>query len=508
MSFEAPNPELKDYLEDQIKFSKRKFQIASMDELAKQVSNSKIIYLGDFHTFDQNIRNVLRIVKLLISGNKKCILGLEMVSHEHQLFIDAYLEHHITELEFLELINYHDSWRFPWTHYKEIFELAKGHQIKIIGLNTSGSLKERDKFAAELLEKTHQDFPKMNLLVLYGELHISKDKIPALMQKKLPEANYTIIHQNLDEVYWKLIKQEIEEGIVSFTPNEYCIVSAPPWVKYESMIYWYENLIDDPDFDIHEYIIENGAKIFIDDTKENFYHIGQQLINHLNLDIDPDGLEDFNLYDHTNLDFVEEKLESILKPSLLKFYRYLISTNQSFRLPKGHTFYCSSYSMNRISYLAGIHIFHHFVFDGHDEKTLEIINSRSNVNKFILFCYEAMYGHFFSKVINPHRKCDMYLDLEEIAEEDSNEFFAMKILDSSDIATALTQKKLNTIYEISLFVGHILGEYLYLAVNNKDNKIELKTILEISSVTKKNFHKLKDYLLNNKVYKKHVKRYF
>ena len=28
------------------------------------------------------------------------------------------------------------------------------------------------------------------------------------------------------------------------------------------MIYWYENLCDDPDFDIHEYIIENGKKIF------------------------------------------------------------------------------------------------------------------------------------------------------------------------------------------------------------------------------------------------------
>ena len=54
----------------------------------------------------------------------------------------------------------------------------------------------------------------------------------------------------------------VKQGIVSFSQNEFCIVSAPPWVKYESMVYWYENLCDDPDFDIHEYIIENGKKIF------------------------------------------------------------------------------------------------------------------------------------------------------------------------------------------------------------------------------------------------------
>ena len=156
--------ELKAYQKDQENFSLREFQASNIDELLNSVSNSKTIYLGDFHTFDQNIRNVLRILKVLINKSNDCIVALEMVDARYQFYIDTYLEGHITDLEFLESIDYHDSWRFPWTHYKLIFELAKEHNIKIIGLNTAGTLSERDKFAAGLIQRTHKSYPGFILL--------------------------------------------------------------------------------------------------------------------------------------------------------------------------------------------------------------------------------------------------------------------------------------------------------------------------------------------------------
>ncbi len=280
-SFEAENSELNKYLKDQIKYSKRDFKISKMEELNQSVLKSNIVYLGDFHTFDQNIRNVLRIVKYIVSQNTECILSLEMVASHHQFYIDAYIEGHLTDLEFLDCINYHSSWRFPWTHYKLIFELAKTYKLKVVALNTEGSLKERDVFASDLLMQTHKDHPEAKLIVFYGELHITKNKIPKLVEERCPHLKSTVIHQNLDEVYWKLIKKDLEQGIISFSQDEFCIVSAPPWIKYESMIYWYENLCDDPDFDIHEYIIENGAKTFSDDTKENFLGICNEFIYYL-----------------------------------------------------------------------------------------------------------------------------------------------------------------------------------------------------------------------------------
>lgn len=509
MSYESTNLELNDYLNDQIKYSKRKFKITEMDSLADRVLKSDIIYLGDFHTFDQNIRNVLRIVKIIITEKSDCILALEMVSHKHQMYIDAYLEHHITDLEFLELINYHSSWRFPWTHYRLIFELAKKHKLKVIALNTEGSLHERDVFASKLLKATHLENPDSPLLVLYGELHITKNKIPALLKAECSKLDHTIIHQNLDEVYWKMSKEDIEQGIVSFSKNEYCIISAPPWIKYESMIYWYENLIDDPDFDIHEYIIENGAKIFVDDTKENFLHICSELITHLDLDLTTENLEDFNLYDHTHLGYIEDSLEEKLQPKLLRFYKYLISTNKSFRFPQKNTFYCSSYSMNRISYLAGIHIFHYYLQESRIFSN-KILNSKNMTQKFILFCYEAMFGYFFSKIINPHRKCEMYQDLENAPTNLEASQFSILVLDSSekDLSSIISGKKISLLYESSLLVGHILGEYLYLKANSIENKIDLKENYLSLTIERGAFYKLKETLLEEKSYRKHTKRYF
>ena len=530
LSFEAPNLELEKYLHDQIELSKRKFNKTVMESLNKQILDSDIVYLGDFHTFDQNVRNVLRIVKMFLSRNTQCILGLEMVAKQHQFYIDAYLQKHLTDLEFLELINYNNSWRFPWTHYKLIFELARDFNIQIVALNTEGSLQKRDVFAANLLTETHQENPGSTLIVLYGELHICKDKIPSLMKARCPNLLHTIIHQNLDEVYWQLIKEGHEVGIVKFSPEEYCIISAPPWIKYESMIYWYENLCDDPDFDIHEYIIENGAKIFIDETNDNFFHICRELSIHLNLNISDDNLEDFSLYDHTQLDFVEESLKefsnSKVDQDIYNFYDYLISTNKSFRFPNSNKFYCSSYSMNRISYLAGIHILHNNL-QQQSITTELVLNGKSICEKFTLYVYESLYGYFFSKVINPHRKCEMYLDLMLQSEQSHQKHLAIQLLDSSDIAANLEGESLPDIYEAALLVGHILGEYFYLNLNHlkkpKDIvlaeasigptfstliNLDLAQELNDTRLSQEYFYTLRERLFKNNKIKEHSKRYF
>lgn len=513
LSFEEFNEELSTYLKDQIKYSKRKFQISHYDKLKTEVMNSDIVYIGDFHTFDQNIRTVLRVIKLIITNKTNCIIGLEMVPAKYQLYINSYLEKHITELEFLELIHYHDSWRFPWTHYKLIFELARESNISVIGLNIEGSLKARDEFAAKKLVEIYEKNPDSIIISLYGELHITPNKIPKLVETQCPDINHLILHQNLDDVYWRLLKKNLEQGIISFNKKEFCIISAPPWIKYESMIYWYENMCEDPDFDIHEYIIENGKKIFSDNTDENFQYICNMLIKHLSLKDIKDEIEDFNLYDHTNLDFVEEKLATTLKPSVFKFYDYLISTNKSFRFPKNSTFYCSSYSMNRISYLAGIHILHIYL-NKNQIDVLSVLNSKSSTQKLILFTLESMCAFFISKIINPHRKCDMYKDLKKklnsgnIKKVDEKILTCvLNILKGKNITTEVTGAKVSQLYEVSLFLGHILGEYLYLHMN-KSNQSFFNHNIKAVSLEKKYFDTLLKNILKNIDFKNHYKRYF
>lgn len=511
--------ELKSYRSDQVRFAKRDFQPSDTEELTQKVMSSDVIFLGDFHTFDQNARNALRVLKVLNQSEKKCIIGLEMIHTQHQICIDAYLEGHLTEFEFLESIYYHNSWRFPWTHYKVIFDMAKANQIKILALNTKGSLKERDLFAAKKLDHILSGATDIQILVMYGELHIAPNKIPERLKELNPACTQMIIHQNLDEVYWKMTQEQLSEKIVRFNESEFCINSAPPWVKYESMIYWYENLDDDPDFDIHEYIIEKGKKVFSDDTHENFLAIAQEMLQTVELEIGADELENFNLLDHTALAYVQDKVNQIDRPTVVNFYKELIATGKSFKLPDDNTFYCSSYSMNRISYLAGIHIFH-LTSQQKGEDSSKCLRKNNREKIFALFALESMYGHFFSKIFNPHRKCDMYWNLAEklkeplMKSESKIHQATIEVLDFKALENALFGLTLFEIYRVGEMVGHIFGEYLYLKASSLEglglglNAVNVKSILFEHSISSADLVKIQTILFEGLDYRKHKKRFF
>ena len=513
-SFEGEvSRELKTYRKDQVKSSKRPFHASNIEELKKGVDDSEIIYLGDFHTFDQNIRNVLRILKVIATNHRQCLIGLEMVDAKYQFCLDAYMQGQLTELEFLESISYHESWRFPWTHYKLIFDLAKEHDIKMIALNTKGNLRERDEFASKALNQALDSNPGAQIVVVYGELHINQDKIPALTKKRRPQIKQTIIHQNLDEVYWTMKGESQEDKIVKFNDREFCINSAPPWVKYESMIYWYENSDNDPDFDIHEYIIENGKKIFNDDTHENFLTISAELASAANIELDEDELENFNLRDHTALEFIEEKIQDLSDKTIANFYNALIATGQSFRIAGENTFYCSSYSMNRISYLAGIHVFHCYMGAKSDDLDKPLA-SRNREHFFALCALESMHAFFFSKIMNPHRKCDMYWNLvseldKELPKSRKTILSAsLQIMDGEDPLKSLFSMSLIDIYQVCQLVGHIFGEYLYVKIFNLGEKLDVsKDFMEVD-LNSKGFGGVRKSLLAGLDYKTHKKRYF
>lgn len=505
--------ELKLYRKDQTTYAERPFAPSTEVELLNSVLNSDVVYIGDYHTFEQNVRGVLRIMRKLHQGDVPYILAVEMIDAKFQNVIDAYHTGFLTDLEFLDAVTYHESWRFPWTHYKLLFDEARKHLSNIYGLNTSGNLIARDKFAAKKIDELMQKYPQHKIIVFYGEYHICENKIPKLLEDRLhKKVPATIIHQNLDEVYWKLIEDSDKQKIVKFNDHEFCINASPPWIKYDSMVYWYENLSEDPEFDIHEYIIEKGIKIFGEDAQDNFFQVVSEMTSTLKISLDEDALQDVNIYDYTSIDYVEEKILEFGTKPLIKFFYSLLHTGQSFRLPNGPYFYCSSYSMNRLSYLAGIHIYHAINSTNLDP---EVIFSKSDTcTKFSYFCFEHMYAYFFSKIINPHRKCDMYIDIKnkiDLVTKSEKDVLnrVLEILDGKCPNDSLKGMRLKSLYDISLYVGHILGEYLYsdLIESPFYNDQGIEDFLKVLPSTE-NFRSVREKILNNKEYQSHIKRFF
>ena len=106
---------LKEYKKDQNSYAKRSFTTSSKKQLFHAIDNSNIIYLGDFHTFDQSSKNLERILRFLTkSKNYKLVLGMELIHHKYQVAVDSFIDHQLTEMEFLDSIQYSESGKFPW----------------------------------------------------------------------------------------------------------------------------------------------------------------------------------------------------------------------------------------------------------------------------------------------------------------------------------------------------------------------------------------------------------
>jgi hypothetical protein len=461
--------ELKEYQKGMECYETKNYSIESVDNLFKAIEHAQLIFLGDFHTFDQSSRNLERLLKTFFTKKKELILGVEFIHIKHQKYIDEYLSNIITEREFLESINYRESWRFPWIHYKEFFKLAKESNFKIIALNSEGTLQQRDFEAAKVISNNLNKQSNLHFFVLFGELHILPDRLPLMTsQMSTRPIQKLIIHQNLEEVYWRIYeeheKKASESVIVKFSETEYSLQNSPPWIKYESMIYWYENLCDDPEFDLHDYIIETGLKSFDGNIYENFLFLCKQLNETLEFNLHDDELEDFNIYDHQSLETTLKKIDqSSLNEELKLFYENLIHRGELFSLPGTNTYYCPSYSINRISIIAGFHV-------------SNLIQNKSPIpdsNEEILgyFSYINYVGYFSSKVFNPFRKCDLYIDLMKKAKslaENTWQINCLKILRGENLGSHLEQLSLIDIFYISKQVGHIMADLSFYSSSDQN----------------------------------------
>lgn len=508
---------LQDFRTNQVDLASRDFSDSNIDELISSMESSQIIFLGDFHTFDQQSKNLTRLLQHLINKEEKLLLGVEFVHQDKQSVIDEFASHSITAMELLELTNYSDSWRFPWHAYKPFFDMARKGEVEIFALNSSGSLEERDANAAIRIKKVLNKNPDAKLLVFFGELHIAENKLPLRVKEICPSSKQTIIHQNLDEVYWKL--QSSDDQVVKFKDDEFALQTSPPWVKYESMVYWFENLCEDPDFDLHQYMMGSGNMALNSNVPENFHFLCEELSNSMILNIKEESLEDFNLVDHSQISVILERVEKLKSLELREFYKTLIARGKSFHLPDSNILYCSNYSMNRLSFLAGIHLFESVQKAQNNPQ----INYEDKSLFFLRFSQQNLIGYFSSKLINPYRKCDMYQNFKTLLEDEDlgsnerkNSQLFVDILEKKE--SPLELKKLLedqdsiTLFYVGRFLGKFLGEVLYLRIFNEKKLLErydeIKERLFISQANLDNFLAFTNLILPGDSYKDLRKRSF
>ena len=104
-------------------------------QLLDDLDKTKIILVGESHDQIEHHQIQVRIIQALIARGKDVVIGMEMFERTQQPVLDRWSRGLLTEEEFLKEIQWETTWGMDYELYKGILDMAKGHHLKVLGLN-------------------------------------------------------------------------------------------------------------------------------------------------------------------------------------------------------------------------------------------------------------------------------------------------------------------------------------------------------------------------------------
>ncbi len=102
-------------------------------ELARRLSDTRILLLGEDHTSVDHHRVQLHVLRELVDSGREVILGVEMLPYTQQALLERWSRGEITESQFMD--GWYAHWSHHWRYYREIFEYARERKLPLVALN-------------------------------------------------------------------------------------------------------------------------------------------------------------------------------------------------------------------------------------------------------------------------------------------------------------------------------------------------------------------------------------
>ncbi len=106
----------------------------------RQLSQSRVVYLGETHDSTDDHRAQLEILEALHQQNPKIAIVMEMFQRPYQQRLDQYINLSllgaISDDKIREVTEFDKRWGFPWEFYLPIIRFAISNNLRIIALNT------------------------------------------------------------------------------------------------------------------------------------------------------------------------------------------------------------------------------------------------------------------------------------------------------------------------------------------------------------------------------------
>lgn len=453
--------------------------VSSRTDLRKEVASSTLVLLGDFHALKQSQRTQLRVMQSYHEWNQKrrkkqgIVLAVEFFSWMHQGVLEKYLKDEMSENEFLTTIEWSKTWGFPWSHYLPLIHWAKAHSIPIYGINkkqtqrNASSLRFRDRYSAEVLANIREKHPDSIIFVIYGDLHLAGPHLPREIDNRLRQEKTLKIFQNSEKIYFELMDRglDLKVDVVRLAERKFCILSVPPWVKWQTYLNVLESFLIREGFSDEEMDYTDQIELYLRLYSEEF-----------EIPFPEGSSEVFTASDERHRGApaaptsLWRKLEKAVPRTLLSDYKYMIENSQSFYIPEIAASYLAKASVNHFSELAMGAIYARL--SGWSQRPPA---GQAHFSRLIWL--EAVL-YFGTKVVNPRRKTDMIRDIQQslalrVTNKESREILQLalrrKIFEKGLRAGKEVQLppsvkvRSSTYIEASRLLGGMLGEKLYFA---------------------------------------------
>lgn len=110
-------------------------ELLGPSELARRLSNTRILFIGEEHTNDEFHRVQLRVLEALVAAGREVLIGLEMFPWTQQAVLDDWTAGRLDEPTFVERSLWYETWSHHWGHYRDIFLYAQRQQLRMYGIN-------------------------------------------------------------------------------------------------------------------------------------------------------------------------------------------------------------------------------------------------------------------------------------------------------------------------------------------------------------------------------------
>lgn len=110
--------------------------LSDFDTLVDQLSNYRVVYIGETHTSRADHLLQLKLIEALHQSYPDMAIGMEMFPQSSQKALNNYINKTTEkESQFLRDSRYYDVWRYDYRLFRPIFAYARKHQIPVLGLN-------------------------------------------------------------------------------------------------------------------------------------------------------------------------------------------------------------------------------------------------------------------------------------------------------------------------------------------------------------------------------------